>query len=72
MSPRVGLRTSPGPRGVFAALLVASLAASTPAAAQYKAPRTSFGDPDLQGLWTNASITTLERPALPGAGGQRR
>ena len=43
------------------ALLVASLLA-VPAAAQYKAPRTSFGDPDLQGLWTNASITTLERP----------
>lgn len=36
---------------------------SAPAAAQYKAPRTSFGDPDLQGLWTNASITTLERPS---------
>ncbi len=30
--------------------------------AQYKAARTEFGDPDLQGLWTNASITTLERP----------
>ena len=29
----------------------------------YHAPRTAFGDPDLQGLWTNASITTLERPA---------
>jgi hypothetical protein len=32
-------------------------------AADYAPPRTSFGDPDLQGLWTNASITTLERPA---------
>ena len=31
-------------------------------AAPYHAPRTEFGDPDLQGLWTNASITTLERP----------
>jgi hypothetical protein len=29
----------------------------------YKAPRTWFGDPDLQGLWTNASHTVLERPA---------
>lgn len=27
----------------------------------YRAPRTSFGDPDLQGLWTNASQTHLER-----------
>lgn len=35
--------------------------------AQYRAPRTAFGDPDLEGLWTNASITTLER--LPGATG---
>ncbi len=43
-------------------LLLASLLAAAPAAAQYKAPRTSFGDPDLQGLWTNSSITTLERP----------
>ena len=23
---------------------------------------TWFGDPDLQGTWTNASLTTLERP----------
>jgi hypothetical protein len=37
----------------------------SPERAPYKAPRTSFGDPDLQGLWTNASVTTLER--LPGA-----
>jgi hypothetical protein len=45
------------------ALLAAALTViSVPAAAQYKAPRTAFGDPDLQGLWTNASITTLERP----------
>lgn len=29
----------------------------------YDAPRTEWGDPDLQGLWTNASITTLERPS---------
>jgi hypothetical protein len=35
------------------------------AAGAYHAPRTNFGDPDLQGLWTNASITTLER--APGA-----
>lgn len=28
----------------------------------YHAPRTSFGAPDLQGLWTNVSLTMLERP----------
>jgi len=26
-------------------------------------PRTPFGDPDLQGIWSNASIIPLERPA---------
>lgn len=28
----------------------------------YEAPRTFFDQPDLQGIWTNATITTLERP----------
>lgn len=28
----------------------------------YRAPRTEFGAPDLQGIWTNASQTPLERP----------
>src|SRR6202023_1955425 len=27
-------------------------------------PRTSDGHPDLQGIWTNATITPLERPAI--------
>lgn len=27
----------------------------------WKPPRTSFGQPDLQGVWTNASLTQLER-----------
>lgn len=26
-------------------------------------PRTPWGDPDLQGVWTNATITPLERPS---------
>ncbi len=30
-------------------------------AATYRAPRLADGHPDLQGTWTNASITTLER-----------
>ena len=30
--------------------------------AQWRAPRTSDGQPDLQGVWTNATITPLERP----------
>ncbi|THD80605.1 MAG: hypothetical protein E7812_07705 [Phenylobacterium sp.] len=32
-------------------------------AADYHAPRNAFGQPDLQGVWTNGSLTTLERPA---------
>jgi len=45
---------------VLSAALLASTAFAAPPA--YHAPRTAFGDPDLQGVWTNASVTTLERP----------
>jgi hypothetical protein len=45
--------------------LVASLAlAATAQAAGYQAPRNGFGQPDLQGTWTNASLTSLQRPAM--------
>jgi hypothetical protein len=46
-------------------MAAAAVAATLPAAARardYRAPRTVFGAPDLQGLWTNASYTDLERP----------
>jgi hypothetical protein len=33
----------------------------------YKAPRTSDGQPDLQGFWTNATLTPVERPAALGS-----
>ena len=42
----------------LAVLLIAPLCAQTS-----KLPRTSDGHPDLQGIWTNATITPLERPA---------
>jgi hypothetical protein len=32
------------------------------AAAAWEAPRTAYGHPDLQGNWTNATITTIQRP----------
>ncbi|PYR35340.1 MAG: hypothetical protein DMF89_12325 [Acidobacteria bacterium] len=38
------------------------LSAAAPAAAQAKAPRTSWGKPDLQGTWDFRTITPLERP----------
>ena len=49
------------------AMVVALMAASPLAAAPpYKAPRTASGQPDLQGLWNNATITPLTRPAKYG------
>ncbi len=36
--------------------------ATIPLAAQWKAGRTAWGDPDLQGMWTNETITPFERP----------
>jgi hypothetical protein len=48
------------------ALLAIGLAAlaTTAAAAGYKAPKNAFGQPDLEGVWTNASLTSLERGAM--------
>ena len=49
------------PRALCAAILVVAFV-PLPAAGQ--APRrTPWGDPDLQGLWTNATITPFERTA---------
>ena len=43
--------------------LAAALAATTAlvAPAAYKTPRNAFGQPDLSGVWSNATITRLER-----------
>ena len=53
----------------LAVLGVRSQAQTTPAAGGKTAPRstaahprTAWGDPDLQGIWTNTTTTTLERP----------
>ena len=37
-------------------------AAGGDAASRWTAPRTAWGEPDLQGLWTSATLTPLERP----------
>ena len=38
-------------------------AGQTEAGANGDTPRTAWGDPDLQGTWSYASLTPLERPA---------
>jgi hypothetical protein len=48
------------PIALAAALAGHPLAAEAP----YHAPRNGFGQPDLQGAWTNASLTSLQRPAM--------
>jgi len=30
----------------------------------YTEPRTGWGDPDIQGIWTNATLTPVERPTV--------
>ena len=35
---------------------------NTAAAKPYTVPRTTWGDPDLQGIWNNATSTPLQRP----------
>ena len=48
-------RLSPG-------LAVLALATAAHAGA-YRAPRTPWGAPNLQGMWSNGALTRLERPA---------
>jgi hypothetical protein len=46
--------------GVAALAIGAAAAQSAPG---FTPPKTSWGAPDLQGTWTNASITKMQRPA---------
>jgi hypothetical protein len=50
-----------------ALLATAVLALAMPAFAQaapgYQKPKTAWGAPDLQGFWSNTSLTTMQRPA---------
>src|ERR1043165_10037670 len=48
-------------RRVYVAGIIIAAAGAAGADAQYQAPRTAWGTPDLQGTWTNASLTSLER-----------
>ena len=60
------LKMIPDPFFIVLALLgtgAVAEAQTKPAPAKWSAPRTPDGQPDLQGVWTNATITPLERPA---------
>ena len=44
-------------------LVLAALPLAAQAPKTWQAPRTPDGKPDLQGVWTSATLTPLERPA---------
>ena len=46
--------------------IFAALTAGVVLAADALPPRTEWGDPDLRGIWSNATVTPLERPAELG------
>jgi hypothetical protein len=52
--------------GAALAVLPGAIAAQPKAPAPYHAPRAVDGQPDLQGAWTNATLTPLERPVALG------
>ncbi|MFL5295324.1 MAG: hypothetical protein ACJ798_02970 [Phenylobacterium sp.] len=49
-------------RAIGGVALAGMLLAASAHAGGYRAPRTSWGAPDLQGAWTNFALTRLERP----------
>jgi hypothetical protein len=68
MAPAVAYAAdAPDPNALRQAAAVAKAkAAEAEADKHYKVPRTPFGQPDLDGVWTNVSITPLERPGQFG------
>jgi hypothetical protein len=60
--------TTPSPqeatmKAFFLLLAALPLGAQVPSAKTWQAPRTPDGKPDLQGVWTSATLTPLERPS---------
>ena len=52
--------------GLIGGVALAMLGGAAFAQGAYKAPRTVDGQPDLQGAWTNSTLTPFERPASLG------
>ena len=46
--------------------ILVALTTGVALAADAPPPRTEWGDPDLRGIWSNATVTPLERPAALG------
>jgi len=53
-------------RVIMAALLMAAAARPQQKTKTWTPPKTADGQPDLQGIWTNATITPFERPVELG------
>ena len=48
---------------LFLLVPMVALLVSAQTASKKPIPRTADGHPDLQGVWTNATLTPMERPA---------
>ena len=55
-----------GRRGVMVMLVAFVVLVAVPALAQDSAPRTAWGEPDLQGVWDFRTITPMQRPERYG------
>ena len=68
MRPRLAALLAAATLGLAIAPALADPAAAPPAkpAPAYNAPKNEYGQPDLQGVWTNATLTEFERPAEYG------
>ncbi len=60
---RIRLLTSIGASVAIVSALVALHATDTTAQDQASVPKTAWGEPDLQGIWTDETNTPLQRPA---------